>query len=422
MSFADEDEEFLSVLEQLDANNSMAPPSNANDTIARTQFTGNTAGPSEEHLSCLQTKFGHNSFRPLQWQIIKSILDDKRDNCVVMATGYGKSLCYQYPAVFVGGITIVVSPLISLMEDQVMALTIANIPACLLGSAQTDRNIEQNILDGQYQVVYAAPEYIVRHTDFLAKLRPKLTLIAIDEAHCVSQWGHDFRPSYRTLGTVRTVLPDIPILAVTATATKRVRDDICSSLKLRNPAVLCTGFDRPNLEFIVRQRSGMPWTDLGPILSANTAADAGSIIIYCLTQKLTESIAADLQQHGIDCLAYHAGLAMGRRRDALENFVKDRVRVIVATIAFGMGIDKPDVRFVIHYGASKDIESYYQEVGRAGRDGQPSKCLMFYDKADFELHYRLRGMSNVSPEVNANLATLSKAMQDFIHTTHTCRR
>lgn len=421
MSFEDEDDEFLSVLEQLEADNPIAPeiPASGNTIPATPIADTPDTQPSAEHLACLQTKFGHNSFRPMQWQIIRSIIDNKADNCVVMATGYGKSLCFQYPAVYLNGITMVVSPLISLMEDQVMGLSLGNISACLLGSAQNDRNAEQDVLDGHYQVVYAAPEYIVRHTEYLEKLSSKLTLIAIDEAHCVSQWGHDFRPSYRGLGVIRTALPNVPILAVTATATEQVRQDICLSLKLRNAAVLCTGFDRPNLEFIVRQRGPSAWSDLGPIMNGDTA---GSIIIYCLTKKMTEAIAGDLQAHGIACMDYHAGLALKRRRETLEDFVKDRVKVIVATIAFGMGIDKPDVRYVIHYGAAKDIESYYQEVGRAGRDGQPSKCLLFYDKADFELHNRLRSLSNSSEAVKANLAKLSIAMKDFIHTTHTCRR
>lgn len=422
MNLEDDDEEFLAVLEKLDDNDQISTGSSVQQTtnITNNNNVDNTEPPTEVHLECLKTKFGHNSFRPMQWHIIKSIINDKRDNCVIMSTGYGKSLCFQYPAVFSNGITIVISPLISLMEDQVLALSIANISACLLGSAQTDRNIEQDVLDGKYQIVYASPEYITIHTDYLKKFHTKqLTLIAIDEAHCVSQWGHDFRPSYRNLGIIRKTVPTIPILAVTATATERVRKDICELLNLREPNVLCTGFDRPNLEFIVRQRSATCWIDLAPILDGEVD---GSVIIYCLTRKLTETIANELKTHGVICNAYHAGLGLKQRKQILEDFLRDRIKIIVATVAFGMGIDKPDVRYVIHYGAAKDIESYYQEVGRAGRDGQHSKCIMYYDRADFDLHSRLRDLSNVNAMVKENLTKLSKIMQDFVYTTHTCRR
>lgn len=430
MSLEDDDDEFLAVLEKLDSNDLIPPPvvSPKTTSIDNNNVQAETIEPpTEQHLECLKTKFGHNSFRPMQWQIIKSIINDKRDNCVIMSTGYGKSLCFQYPAVFSNGITLVISPLISLMEDQVLALSIANISACLLGSAQTDRNTEQDVLDGKYQIVYASPEYIVLHTEYLKKFHTnQLTLIAIDEAHCVSQWGHDFRPSYRNLGMLREIVPTIPILAVTATATERVRKDICELLMLREPNVLCTGFDRPNLEFIVRQRSATCWQDLAPILGGgdggNGDIDGGSVIVYCLTRKLTESIAAELQSHGVACMAYHAGLGLKQRKQILEDFLRDRVKIIIATVAFGMGIDKPDVRYVIHYGAAKDIESYYQEVGRAGRDGQPSKCIMYYDRGDFDLHSRLRDLSNVNAIVKENLSKLSKVMQDFVYTTHTCRR
>lgn len=374
--------------------------------------------PPKKYLDCLREKFGHTKFRPMQWTIIRSLIEHKRDNCVIMATGYGKSLCFQYPSVFLNGISIVISPLISLMEDQVLALSIANISACFLGSAQTNKNIEQEVLNGDYNIVYLSPEYITLYWDFLRKLEKRLNLVAVDEAHCVSQWGHDFRPSFRLLGKIREVIPNVPILAVTATATERVRQDICNTLKLRNPQQLCTGFDRSNLDFTVRRKTADTWLDLKPMVENKIQ---GSIIIYCQTRKETERIADILKAHQIECEAYHAGLALSKRKKILEDFVRDKLNIIIATIAFGMGIDKPDVRFVIHYGASKDLESYYQEVGRAGRDGLPSKCVMFFRPADFIIVERLRLLSTNSKIVADNLAELTNHMKDYVYTTE-CRR
>ncbi|XP_058056215.1 bifunctional 3'-5' exonuclease/ATP-dependent helicase WRN-like [Anopheles bellator] len=374
--------------------------------------------PGPEYLEVLASRFGHSSFRPMQWRIIRSIIVDRRDNCVIMATGYGKSLTYQYPSVFLDRLTFVVSPLISLMEDQVLSLNVCNIPACLLGSAQTSNRIP-GIEAGEYRVVYVTPEFITGEggKSLLRSTRSQLALIAVDEAHCLSKWGHDFRPAYRNLSLLRTICPDVPILAVTATATPKVRDDIVQSLQLTNAQVLCSGFDRPNLKFIVRPKGPQgPLGDIRPLLANNRE---GSIIIYCLTRKQTEEIVALLSSKNITCEAYHAGLSIAKRRDVLERFVRDRLQIIVATIAFGMGIDKPDVRLVIHYGASKDLESYYQEAGRAGRDGQPSQCIMFWSRSDFTTHEFLRSQSGGT--VQHNLEQLSKKMGEYLDT-RDCRR
>uniref|UniRef100_A0AAG5CT68 ATP-dependent DNA helicase n=1 Tax=Anopheles atroparvus TaxID=41427 RepID=A0AAG5CT68_ANOAO len=374
--------------------------------------------PGPEHLEVLSTQFGHSSFRPMQWRIIRSIIADRRDNCVIMATGYGKSLTYQYPSVFLERLTFVVSPLISLMEDQVLSLNVCNIPACLLGSAQRTNQLP-DIRAGKFRVVYLTPEYITGDCghELLTSVRDQLTLIAIDEAHCLSKWGHDFRPAYRGLGIVRELCPNVPILAVTATATPQVRDDIVRSLQLVNPQVLCTGFDRPNLEFIVRPKGQQgPLEDLRPLLAGNRP---GSVIIYCITRKQTEEIVEQLRSKGFVCDAYHAGLSIKQRKAVHEQFVSDRVQIIVATIAFGMGIDKPDVRLVVHYGASKDLESYYQEAGRAGRDGQPSRCIMFWTRADFQLHEFLRSKNEGT--VVHNLEQLSRTMNEYLDT-RDCRR
>lgn len=313
MDFPDDDDDLLSVMEHLDEQTA----SHSNEDT--------TQQPPQCYLDCLKNKFGHTRFRPSQWKIIRSILDDRRDNCVVMSTGYGKSLCFQFPSVYTGGITVVVSPLISLMQDQVLALTVANIPACFLGSAQTDRTILDGVMNGEYRLVYLSPEYLSSSLDWLVELADRLTLVAIDEAHCVSQWGHDFRQCYRSLGRIRKQLPRVPILTVTATATQRVREDICSSLGLRNAQKICTGFDRPNLEFIVRPKTSV-WEDLRSFVRAN-AAPTGSIIVYCLTRKMVESVAETLKGNGVVCEAYHAGLSVGRRTDIHERFVRDKLQV-----------------------------------------------------------------------------------------------
>lgn len=294
-----------------------------------------------------------------------------------MTTGYGKSLCYQFPSVYTAGVTVVISPLISLMEDQVLSLSVLNIKAAFLGSAQKEK-IYDNIVMGEYRVVYLTPEYVTGPAglNLLEKLSEQLTLVAIDEAHCVSSWGHDFRSAFRALSIIRTIVPKVPMMALTATATKSVLDDIVQVLQLRNPHKLCSGFDRPNLKLVVKTKFNQ-WTDLQKILRTH---QDGSIIIYCLKRQDTENLVKLLQGHGVDCAAYHAGLPMKTRRSVHENFVRDKLKLIVATVAFGMGIDKPDVRCVINYGASREIESYYQEIGRAGRDGQQATVVTFYSR------------------------------------------
>ncbi|KAK4875425.1 hypothetical protein RN001_011847 [Aquatica leii] len=398
------------------------------DLIAKSNTVENEEAPKPEYLEVLRRCFGHKSFRPMQWKIISSIINDRKDNCAIMATGYGKSLCFQYPSVYLGGITVVISPLISLMEDQVLSLEMCNISACLLGTAQTrQKEVVEEIFEQKYSLVYLTPEFCCGDYGkyILKRLNDNLLLIliAIDEAHCVSSWGHDFRQQYRQLGKLRDILPNVPILAVTATATPRVRNDIVSCLKLKNPQVLCSGFDRPNLHFSVHLKGVGVIPDLHKVMiqKNNMWSFPGSTIIYCITRKQTEEVAQLLNLKGIKCLPYHAGMTTKSRKEAHEKFVKDKVKMIVATIAFGMGIDKPDVRNVIHYGASKDLESYYQEVGRAGRDGQPSKCITFYNSADFELHQTIRELGGTTEKNRTRQTAMSRIMLQYLET-RSCRR
>lgn len=312
----------------------------------------------------------------------------------------------------------VISPLISLMEDQVMSLNMMNIRACLLGTAQKDKGIYEDIVQGLFRIVYLTPEFITGDLgrSMLKRLEDNLTLVAIDEAHCVSSWGHDFRSAFRQLSCIRETVKKVPILALTATATKSVLDDIVKVLKLRDPQKLCSGFDRPNLKLIVRCKHDK-WMDLQKII---TEQQDGSIIIYCLKRDDTEKMAQLLNAHGVQAAAYHAGLSLKTRKSVHEQFVKDQLRIIVATVAFGMGIDKPDVRVVVNYGASREIESYYQEIGRAGRDGQPARCITFFSKADFEFHAFMRDKTKNQLH-RTHLQTLNNKFQDYLESNE-CRR
>ncbi|KAK7812184.1 hypothetical protein U0070_014775 [Myodes glareolus] len=322
--------------------------------------------PNAKQINCLKTYFGHSSFKPVQWKVIHSVLEERRDNVVVMATGYGKSLCFQYPPVYAGKIGIVISPLISLMEDQVLQL------------------------EGKYRIIYMTPEFCSGNLDLLQQLDSNIgiTLIAVDEAHCISEWGHDFRSSFRTLGCLKTALPLVPVIALSATASSSIREDVIHCLKLKNPQITCTGFDRPNLYLEVGRKTGNILQDLKPFLvqkSSSAWEFEGPTIIYCPSRKMTEQVTAELGKLNLACRAYHAGLNINKRKDVHHWFLRDEIQCVVATIAFGMGINKADIRRVIHYGAPKEMESYYQEIGRAGRDGLPSSCHVLWAPADFNL-------------------------------------
>lgn len=328
--------------------------------------------------------FGYDSFRPGQREIVEAALQ-KRDMMIVMPTGGGKSLCFQLPALLKPGLTVVVSPLIALMQDQVEALQDNGIGATFLNStlsSQETRSRETAIQEGKIKLLYVAPERLLgeRFLPFLDIVANKLGIsaFAIDEAHCVSEWGHDFRPEYRQMQRVRDRYPDIPIMGLTATATERVRQDIIQQLTLRNPYIHVASFNRPNLYYEVRPKTKHSFAEVLQIIQKK----GGSGIIYCLSRKKVDDVAYKLQQSGIQALPYHAGMNDVDRATNQTRFIRDDVQVMVATIAFGMGINKPDVRFVIHYDLPKNLEGYYQESGRAGRDNEPAHCSLFFGYGD----------------------------------------
>ncbi len=330
-------------------------------------------------LELLKTHFGYDAFLPLQEEIVESVMAG-RDTFALLPTGGGKSLCYQLPALALPGLTVVVSPLIALMKDQVDALEANGIPSGFINSTQTSAELSQvvrGIRAGEIKLLYVAPERIIepRFADFLATL--DVSLVAIDEAHCVSEWGHDFRPAYRELAGLRRTCPDAPVIALTATATKQVRADILSQLGLRHPGVFISSFNRPNLSYTVLPKE----RNISGLLALLEKYRGEPAIIYCGSRKETEEMAQTLKERGFVAEPYHAGLEADVRRATQERFIRDRTPIITATIAFGMGINKPDVRLVVHYDLPKSVESYYQETGRAGRDGMPGECVLYYSYA-----------------------------------------
>jgi ATP-dependent DNA helicase RecQ len=332
-------------------------------------------------LNLLKTHFGFEQFRPLQAEIIRCVIS-QQDALVLMPTGGGKSICFQLPALKLPGITLVISPLIALMKDQVDALKANGIPAEFINSTLTRAKIDKIQADtrlGKVKILYAAPERLIM-PDFQLFLRQiNVSLIAIDESHCISEWGHDFRPDYRNLKLLRDMFPEVPVMALTATATPKVREDIIHQLSLDQAQLFISSFNRPNLAYSVLPKRKDAFEHLVRIIQEH---QKDSAIIYCFSRKDTERIAQNLRQAGFKALPYHAGLESEVRRANQEKFIRDQAQIIVATIAFGMGIDKPDVRLVVHYHLPKSIEGYYQETGRAGRDGLPSKCVLFYSYGD----------------------------------------
>lgn len=328
----------------------------------------------------LKHAFGYDSFRPMQREIIVAAMEGK-DVFALLPTGGGKSLCFQLPALLREGLTIVVSPLIALMKDQVDQLDAAGVSATYLNSSLRETEARarlRGLHEGRFRLLYVAPERLMLE-NWKENLRSwNVTSIAIDEAHCISEWGHDFRPEYRQISKLRDLLPDVPVIALTATATGRVRADIIEHLRLRDPSVFVSSFFRPNLRYRVEQKSG-PLVQISSFVSERPGQSG---IIYCASRAATERVAEALEARGFPARPYHAGLTSSQRSENQELFIRDEVPIICATIAFGMGINKPNVRWIIHHDIPKNMEGYYQETGRAGRDGLPSDCLLLFSAGD----------------------------------------
>ncbi len=368
-------------------------------------------------LETLKRYFGYDTFRPGQEDIIRCVLSG-RDSMVLMPTGGGKSLCYQLPALLMKGTVVVVSPLISLMKDQVDALRAAGIQAATLNSSMSESDclqVTRDCLNGNIRIVYMSPEAVLARAAYLLH-DFRISLFAIDEAHCISQWGHDFRPEYTQLHLLRKEFPSIPMIALTATADKVTRSDILKQLGLNNPQVFVSSFDRPNLSLSVVQ--GMQKKSKDKMIQAFIREHHNqSGIVYCLSRKVTEAVSAMLNENGIMSRPYHAGLPLEMRESIQESFVRDRIQVICATVAFGMGIDKSNIRWVIHYNLPKCIENFYQEIGRAGRDGMPADTLLFYSYGDV---VQLSTFARESGQHEINMERL-KRMQEYAEA-KICRR
>ncbi|MEA1984188.1 MAG: DNA helicase RecQ, partial [Euryarchaeota archaeon] len=366
----------------------------------------------------LQKYFGYSEFRPLQEDIIRDVLD-RKDTFVLMPTGGGKSLCYQLPALLMDGVTVVISPLISLMKDQVDGLVANGIGAAYLNSTLSRsevQEVKQDLRDGRLKLLYVAPERLTMPSTIKLLKKADVSLFAIDEAHCISEWGHDFRPEYRKLNMLRSEFSGVPMIALTATATPKVREDIVKQLNLAVSDTYVASFNRQNLSYQVRPEK-KPYTPLRSYLRDHRGESG---IIYCHSRKAVEKLAGKLKKDGFSALPYHAGLSPTIRKRHHEQFIRDDVQIIVATVAFGMGIDKSNVRYVVHYDLPKDLESYYQQTGRGGRDGLECDCILYFNRGDWhKIKYFIDQMGR-KQERDIAMSKLRQMMEYC--DTNTCRR
>lgn len=386
------------------------------------QLTNSDTKLLSQYNAILKKYWGYDSLKPTQFEVIKKVIVDKSDVSAILATGFGKSICYQLPYLITNSCVIVVSPLIALMHEQGQEMENKKIPVAIFNSDSSKKkkeDMKKEILTKQNKLIYMTPEYLITAEDFIKELADteNLAMVCIDEAHAVSTWGLDFRPGYTKLGVIRNWVPSIPILTLTATASTKVREDIVSILKLSNPELIIGNFDRPNLLIRVQER----YEDI--MLNISTLLNKYSneyIIIYCKTREETDKLTEKIANLGIKCGSYHAGMSDIERQSVQQDFIDGDIKCIIATIAFGMGINIPNVRLVVHYNCPKNIESYYQEIGRAGRDGKPSECVLFYSTKDFKVNrYFLKSIQN--PVQHIYQENQIKCIERYVYS-HECRR